>query len=205
MQYTKNPPLDEHALLPEPTAQFESWLAQARDAGMMEPTAMTLATVGADGRPAARIVLFKGLYDGGWSFYTRYTGRKGLEIAANPDVAATFWWDRLERQVRIEGRAERVPREVSVRYFESRPRESQLGAMTSLQSAVVATREALDQRLADNERRLEGHAISCPEDWGGYVIRPRSVEFWQGRIGRLHDRLRYTRRGTIWVVDRLEP
>ncbi|MGQ0502063.1 MAG: pyridoxamine 5'-phosphate oxidase [Panacagrimonas sp.] len=205
MQYTQNPPLNEHDLLPEPTAQFQSWLDDARAVGMIEPTAMTLATLGLDGRPAARIVLFKGFYEDGWSFYTSYSGRKGLEIAAHAEVAATFWWDRLERQVRIEGMAERLPRALSQRYFESRPRESRLGATTSRQSAVVATRAELDERLAHNEQRYEGQDIPCPEDWGGYVIRPRMVEFWQGRIGRLHDRLRYRRNGSAWVVERLEP
>ncbi|MGQ0696740.1 MAG: pyridoxamine 5'-phosphate oxidase [Panacagrimonas sp.] len=205
MQYTKNPPLNEHELLPDPMAQFDLWLGAARAAGMIEPTAMNLATVGLDGTPAARIVLFKGFFENGISFYTSYDGRKGLEIAANPNVAATFWWDRLERQVRIEGRAERVPREVTLRYFESRPRESRLGAMISRQSQIVATREELDERLAVSEQRFRDEEIPCPENWGGYVIRPERVEFWQGRIGRLHDRLRYRRGDAGWVIERLEP
>lgn len=205
MQYTRNPPLDEQALLPDPMAQFESWLADARGAGMIEPTAFTLATVGPDGRPSARVVLFKGRYDTGLSFYTDYDGRKGRELDARPFAAATFWWDRLERQVRFEGRVERLPRDQSRRYFESRPRTSQLGATTSRQSQVVATRAELDARFDENERRLEGQPIPLPDHWGGYVLRPDTVEFWQGRGGRLHDRLRYRADGGRWVIERLEP
>lgn len=205
MQYTRNPPLDESGLLPAPLDQFQLWLDAARAAEMIEPTAMCLATVAPDGQPSARIVLLKGFHDGGLCFYTSHDGRKGQELACEPRVAATFWWDRLERQVRFEGRAERLPRDITQRYFESRPRESQLGALTSRQSAVVATREELDARLAANARRLDGQPVPLPDNWGGYVLRPHSVEFWQGRLGRLHDRLRYRRQGSGWIVERLEP
>lgn len=205
MQYTRNPPLDETALLPEPLDQFRQWLDAARAAEMIEPTAMCLATVAADGQPSARIVLLKGFHDGGLCFYTSHDGRKGRELESEPRVAATFWWDRLERQVRFEGRAERLPRDITQRYFESRPRESQLGAMTSRQSAVVATREELDARLAHNASRFDGQPVPLPDNWGGYVLRPHSVEFWQGRLGRLHDRLRYRCGGAGWIVERLEP
>lgn len=205
MQYTSNPPLDEQALLPDPLAQFEAWLADARGVGMIEPTAFTLATVGPDGRPSARIVLFKGVYDGGLSFFTSYEGRKGRELEARPSAAATFWWDRLERQVRFEGRVVRVPRDQSRRYFESRPRPSQLGALTSRQSQVVATRAELDARFDENERRLQGRDVPLPDHWGGYVLRPDAIEFWQGRVSRLHDRLRYRSVAGRWVIERLEP
>jgi pyridoxamine 5'-phosphate oxidase len=205
MQYTRNPPLDEQMLLPDPLAQFETWLADARGSGMMEPTAFTLATVGADGRPSARVVLFKGWYDAGLSFYTNYDSRKGGELEARPFAAATFWWDRLERQVRFEGAVARVSRDQTRRYFDSRPRASQLGALTSRQSQVVATRAELDARLDENERRFREQDVPLPDHWGGYVLRPSVVEFWQGRGGRLHDRLRYRDDHGRWVIERLEP
>lgn len=205
MQYTLNPPLIEASLDADPLVQFDAWLGDARAAGMLEPTAFTLATVGADGRPSARVVLFKGFHDGGLTFYTCYEGRKGQELAIHPYAAGTFWWDRLERQVRFEGEVEKLPRDVSRDYFESRPRGSQIGAATSRQSRVVATRAELDERLAANVRLLEGQSVPLPENWGGYRIRPQSIEFWQGRRNRLHDRLRYRRQGDGWIVDRLEP
>jgi pyridoxamine 5'-phosphate oxidase len=205
MQYDRNPALDEQALLPDPLAQFDRWLTDARAVGMIEPTAFTLATVGYDGRPSARIVLFKGWYESGLSFYTNYESRKGEELEARPYAAATFWWDRLERQVRFEGPVARVSREQSRRYFESRPRPSQIGSLTSRQSRVVATRAELDARFEENERRLQDQAVPLPEHWGGYVLRPERVEFWQGRGGRLHDRLRYRSDLGRWVIERLEP
>jgi len=205
MQYTLNPPLIETSLDADPLAQFDAWLVDARAAGMLEPTAFTLATVGADGRPSARVVLFKGVHDAGLTFYTCYEGRKGQELAIHPFAAATFWWDRLERQVRFEGTVEKLPRDISRDYFESRPRGSQIGAATSLQSRVVATRDELDERLAANVQRLEGQPVPLPDNWGGYLIRPQSVEFWQGRRNRLHDRLRYRRDAGGWAVERLEP
>lgn len=204
-QYTRNPPLDEADLLPDPLAQLAGWLDAAAQAGMIEPGAMTLATVGADGRPSARVVLFKGFDHDALCFYTNYEGRKGRELAQNPHAALVFWWDRLERQVRVEGVTERLPRERSEAYFRQRPRESQLAAYTSRQSAVVATREELDARMAANEAALQGQEIPLPAFWGGYRLVPQTLEFWQGRRGRLHDRLRYRRDGGIWRIERLEP
>ncbi|MGQ0529884.1 MAG: pyridoxamine 5'-phosphate oxidase [Panacagrimonas sp.] len=205
MQYTRNPPLEDGSLLPDPIAQLELWLADARRVGMLEPGAMMLATVDAQAQPSARVVLLKGFHDGGLCFYTRYDGRKGVELSQNPRAAATFWWDQLERQVRLEGQVQPLPRELTRRYFESRPRESQLGALTSRQSQVVATRAELDARLAANTARLEGQPVPLPNEWGGYVLRPQRIEFWQGRLGRLHDRLRYRREAEAWIVERLEP
>lgn len=205
MQYTRNPPLDIEHLAAEPIDAFQSWLAQASEAGMLEPTAFTLATVGADGQPSARIVLLKGIHESGLCFYTCHEGRKGRELDAHPRAAATFWWDRVERQVRFEGTVQRLPRDVVQRYFESRPRESQLGALTSRQSSVVASRDELDARYASNAARYADGPVPLPDNWGGYVLRPHVVEFWQGRLGRLHDRLRYRGRPGQWTVERLEP
>lgn len=204
-QYTRNPPLLETDLVADPLAQLELWLRAAKAAGMFEPTAMTLATVGPDGRPSARIVLYKGLYEGGLTFYTNYASRKGSELPPGAPAALVFWWDKLERQVRVEGRVEKVPRELSERYFHGRPRLSQLSAYTSRQSRTVASRAELEQRLAGNERKLGDQAVPLPADWGGYVLRPGYFEFWQGQIGRLHDRLVYRADGQGWKIERLEP
>jgi len=204
-EYTRNPTLSEGDLLPDPLAQLERWLEDAQAAGQIEPTAMTLATVGAQGRPSARVVLFKGVHDGGLTFYTNYASRKGEELAHNPAGALVFWWDRLERQVRVEGRIEKLPRAMAEEYFHARPRISQVASYTSRQSQVVASREALDQRFHTNEQRLTGADVPLPETWGGYVLRPDCFEFWQGQPGRLHDRLVYRAEGKRWRVTRLEP
>lgn len=204
-QYTRQPPLDEAALAPEPLAQLAHWLEDATAAGMIEPTAMTLATATADGQPSARIVLYKGPHDGGLTFYTNYESRKGAELAANSRAALVFWWDRLERSVRVEGRVEKLPRAMSEAYARSRPRGSQLGALTSRQSRVVASRAELERRLAENEAKLGGQEVPVPANWGGYLLRPAMFEFWQGRRDRLHDRLVYRAQGGGWRVERLEP
>jgi len=204
-QYERNPPLNDSDLLPDPLAQFERWLADAAAAGVVEPTAMALGTVSAAGQPSVRIVLFKGFHQGGFCFYTNYESRKGGELAARPEAALSFWWDRLERQVRIEGQVERVPRELSDHYFHSRPRGSQIGAYTSQQSRVLEQREQLDARLAATGERFAGQDIPLPDYWGGYVVLPRTIEFWQGRANRVHDRLRYVRDGNGWSIERLEP
>ena len=204
-QYTRNPPLDEADLAPAPLAQIERWIADAVAAGMIEPTAMTLATVDAQGRPSARVVLFKGFHEDGLTFYTNYEGRKGRELAENPNVALVFWWDKLERQVRIEGTVTRLTPEVSRIYFDSRPRHSRIGAITSHQSAVVGSRELLDARYEANLARYAEGEIPLPEFWGGYRVAPRTVEFWQGRRSRLHDRLRYVQDAGTWRIERLEP
>jgi pyridoxamine 5'-phosphate oxidase len=204
-QYDRNPPLTEADVLPDPLAQFQRWLADAESAGLVEPTAMALGTVSAQGAPSVRIVLFKGLHQGGFTFYTNYESRKGQELAARPLAALTFWWDKLERQVRIEGRVERVPAELSDRYFHSRPRGSQIGAYTSRQSQVLPQRAELDARLAATEHKFAGQPIPLPEYWGGYRVVPDNIEFWQGRLNRVHDRLRYARDGAGWRIERLEP
>lgn len=167
---------------------------------------MSLATVDADGQPSVRMVLFKGFYQGAFTFYTHYEGRKARALAANPRAALVFWWDVLERQVRVEGTVQRLPVEVSRAYFHSRPRGSQIGARVSQQSRVVAQRDELDVRLAAEEARLANATeIPYPEDWGGYGLTPTSIEFWQGRRNRLHDRLVYRREASGWRIERLEP
>lgn len=203
-QYTRNPPLLEADLLPDPLAQFGRWLEDASAAGMMIPNAMTLATVDADGRPSARMVLLKGI-DEGFCFYTHYDSRKARALAAHPQAALTFWWDRLERSVRIEGIVEKLPREMSEQYFHSRPRGSQLAALTSRQSQPVVSRDALDTRLAGNVARFGAGEVPWPPEWGGYRLVPDTIEFWQGQKDRFHDRLIYRRDGTSWRIGRLEP
>jgi pyridoxamine 5'-phosphate oxidase len=207
-QYTRNPPLLEDAMPDDPLRLFERWLADAVAAGMIEPGAMTLATVDTDGQPSARVLLFKGLHQGALSFYTHYASRKAAALAAHPLAAATFWWDRLERSVRFEGQVEKLPEAVSREYFHSRPRGSQVGAWSSTQSQPIESREALDARLAEQEQQLAGQdPVPLPPFWGGYALKPARVEFWQGRLNRLHDRLRYQRNadGAGWALTRLQP
>lgn len=206
-QYTRNPPLLESAVDQDPIIQFRQWLDDAIKVGMIEPIAMTLATVDADGRPSARVVLLKGLDADGFAFYTNYQSRKARALAAHPFAAATFWWDRLERSVRIEGTVEKLTAAESEAYFRSRPQGSQVGAITSRQSQVIASRAELDARLADNLARYATEPVPFdPSQWGGYRLRPEVIEFWQGRDNRSHDRLRYRRSDAGgWVIERLEP
>ena len=207
-QYTSNPPLLEADVDHDPITQFRNWLDDAIKVGMIEPIAMTLATVDADGRPSARVVLLKGLDAQGFAFYTNYQSRKARALAARPFAAATFWWDRLERSVRIEGTVEKLTAAESEAYFRSRPQGSQVGAITSRQSQVVASRAELDARLADNLARYATDPVPFDaSQWGGYRIRPEVIEFWQGRDNRCHDRLRFTRAAAAggWRIERLEP
>lgn len=203
-QYTRNPPLLEADLLPDPLAQFQRWLDDAVRVGMTEPTAMTLATVSVGGQPSARVVLLKAV-DEGFCFFTSYESRKAQDLAGQPKAALVFWWDLLERSVRVEGVVEKMTTVESDHYFHSRPRGSQLASFTSRQSRPVDSRETLEARLSENIRRYAEAEVPLPEHWGGYRLRPTAVEFWQGRRDRFHDRLVYRRQTGGWSVLRLEP
>jgi pyridoxamine 5'-phosphate oxidase len=196
----------EKDLAREPFRQFDKWFREAEAARVTEPNAMILTTVGRDGRPSARTVLLKG-YDGrGFVFYTNYESRKGRELEANPRATLLFPWIALERQVIVEGAVTRVSREESEAYFHSRPRGSQLAAWASPQSTVVAGRGVIEESYRAVEKRFEGQAVPLPPAWGGFRVIPETVEFWQGRRSRLHDRLRYRREaGGDWILERLAP
>jgi pyridoxamine 5'-phosphate oxidase len=205
-EYGRNP-LTEQNCDSNPILQFEHWFREARASDLTEPNAMTLATATAEGRPSARIVLLKEVSDLGFVFFTNYGSRKAAEIETNPFAALTFYWAELARQVRVEGKARRVPREQSDAYFRSRPKGSQLGAWASHQSEVLPSRELLDAKWAELEEQYAGEAeIPVPDFWGGYCVVPEVIEFWQGRTNRLHDRLRYRRNGEdAWLLERLSP
>ncbi|WP_028637347.1 pyridoxamine 5'-phosphate oxidase [Nocardioides sp. URHA0032] len=196
--------LDEADLAPDPITMFERWMREAVDAGLHDPNGMVVATADATGAPSARMVLLKGLSQAGFVFFTNTGSRKGTELAENPRCALLFPWHVLERQVRVDGVATPLPRADVEAYFASRPRGSKLGAWASRQSRVT-TREELAGAFEEAEARYP-EEVPPPEEWGGYVVRPHAVEFWQGRPGRMHDRLRYRRPdGGDWVTERLAP
>jgi pyridoxamine 5'-phosphate oxidase len=198
-------PLREEDVELDPLRQFERWFEEAREAGIRAPEAAVLATATPDGRPSARIVLVKAFDEHGFAFYTGTASRKGRELAENPHAALLFHWDALGRQVRIEGAVEPVARETAAAYFSTRPRGSQLSASASPQSEVVENRAWLEDRVAGEAARFEGTEVSLPAAWGGYRLRPAVYELWQHREDRLHDRLRYRRKGDGWQLERLAP
>ncbi len=202
-EYTRSG-IDEGALHADPFRQLDRWLDDAVTAGVKEPTAMTLCTVGRDGSPSARVVLLKGV-ERGLVFYTNYESQKGREIADNPRAAVVLFWPDLERQVRVTGGVERLSRSESEAYFRSRPRESQLGAWASLQSQPVESRAVLDARFDEVRATYEGQDVPCPPHWGGFRLVPDSFEMWQGRVGRMHDRVRYVPSGSGWTRERVMP
>jgi pyridoxamine 5'-phosphate oxidase len=198
--------LDEADLAEDPIAMFGRWYADAVEAGVHEPNAVVVASATPDGVPSSRMVLLKGVRPEGFVFYTNLGSRKGRELLANPRCALLFPWHPLERQVRVDGAAEELPRADVAAYFAVRPRGSQLGAHASHQSAVVADRKELDRAYAEVAARYEGaDEVPAPEEWGGFLVRPEAVEFWQGRTGRMHDRLVYRRDGAGWTTERLAP
>lgn len=190
---------------PDPIKQFLNWFTAAVEAEIPDVNAMTLGTVSAEGQPSARIVLLKGVDHDGFVFFTNYHSEKGREMEQNARVSLVFYWVQLERQVRVEGMVAKTSREESVRYFESRPTVSRLGAWASHQSEAIDGRQVLEARLAQIGERFADGEIPCPPHWGGYRITPSAVEFWQGRPNRLHDRFRYRREGDAWTIARLAP
>ena len=197
--------LEEANLADDPVAQFQQWFAEVEAAGYWEPNAMVLSTVAADGSPSARNVLLKRVDERGFVLFTNYTSDKASELEATHRAALTFSWTELRRQVRVVGDAQRLTDEESDRYWTTRPRGSQLGAWSSDQSAVVADRATLERSFAEQQERWAGREVERPDHWGGYRVRPDTVEFWQGRPDRLHDRLRYRREQDGWVVERRAP
>lgn len=189
----------------DPLKRFQEWFREAGQAGVEVPEAMTLATAAADGAPSARMVLLKGADDDGFLFYSGYVSRKAGELEENPHAALVFYWRPLGKQIRVEGRVERVPDVESDEYFATRPRGSQLAAWASQQSHQMAGREELERRYAELEREYEGRAVPRPPHWGGYRLRPDAIEFWEHRENRLHDRTRYTRAREGWRAERLAP
>jgi len=198
--------LEEGSLLPDPMKQVELWLEEADQEGVYEPNAMVLSTIDPDGAPTSRTVLCRGVSPHGITFFTDYTSQKGRALAVHPEVAVVFPWYTLHRQIKIRGTVEKVSEAESDAYFDTRPRDSRIGAWASDQSQPIDSREALEQKVAQATQQFEGvELVPRPEKWGGYLIRPRSIEFWAGRRSRLHDRVRFVKEGDGWRTERLQP
>jgi pyridoxamine 5'-phosphate oxidase len=198
--------LEEGSLLGDPMKQVEQWLIEADEQGVYEPNAMVLSTIDPDGAPTSRTVLCRGVSDHGITFFTDYTSQKGRALDAHPEVAVVFPWYTLHRQIKIRGTVGKVSPEDSDAYFFTRPRDSRIGAWASDQSQPIESREALEEKVEQATKRFDGvDEVPRPEKWGGYVIRPRSIEFWAGRRSRLHDRIRFVKQPDGWSIERLQP
>ena len=199
------PRLTEETLPEGPFELFAAWLGDAEASGMTDPNAMTLATAGADGRPSARTVLLRGVGDDGFRFFTNRTSLKGRQLGENPRAQLLFFWREIGRQILIHGSVDQLSDEASDAYFESRARESRIGAWASEQGSVIESRDELLARVAQAEQRFEGDDVPRPQHWGGYIVRPEAIEFWQAGEFRLHDRFVFTRSGSSWTAERLSP
>jgi len=198
--------LDRHHVDPDPVIQFEKWMKEALTSQLPEPTAMVLATASAQGIPSARNVLLKGVENGDFVFYTNYNSQKGKDLAENPHASITFWWAELERQVQVLGTVEKTDEAISDEYFQSRPRKSRLGAWASEQSSELRSREELIKKFLALSLKYVGRKVPRPPFWGGYKLTPHSIEFWQGRSNRLHDRIKYQKQENgSWEIKRLSP
>lgn len=197
--------LSEADIDKNPIAQFAKWFKDALDAKLYEPNVMTLATAGLSGKPSSRILLLKGFDEDGFVFFTNYNSKKGKDLQENPQAALQFFWPELERQVRIEGIVTKATAEASTAYFHSRPKGSQIGASASPQSTVIPDREILEERVKELTAAYQETEVPRPEHWGGYVLKPAHIEFWQGRPSRLHDRITYTSVNGVWTINRLAP
>jgi len=202
-QYSKST-LSVSSVSKDPFKQFEKWFQDVLNSGFLEPNAMTLATASKTGKPSARVVLLKGIHDGGFVFYTNYKSKKGKDIEENPYCCLLFYWDKLERQIRIEGKIEKVSQKESEEYFNTRPYKSRVGAWASKQSSVIESRSAIVKEFLKYMMKFKTH-VPLPDVWGGYSLTPDTFEFWQGRPNRLHDRVRYTKNRSGWKIERLAP
>jgi pyridoxamine 5'-phosphate oxidase len=198
-------PLTEESVDDSPFKQYAVWFKEAVNSEILDPFAMCLSTVGLNGQPSSRIVYMRDILDDGFVFYTNYLSQKGKEMLSTPKAALNLHWGELDRQIRIEGDVVKVSEEISDKYFAGRPKESQIGAWASAQSDVLTTREELEQNVLKYRERFKDIEVERPEHWGGYILKPTKIEFWQGRASRLHDRIVYTKDGVEWKLGRLSP
>lgn len=197
--------LDERDVIANPIMQFAKWFEEAIGAQVLDPNAMTVCSATKDGKPSARILLLRNFSESGFVYYTNYTSRKGTEIAENPNCALLFFWPELERQIRIEGKVQKQTAKESDIYFKTRPRESKIGAWTSEQSKIISNREVLNKEYEKLSEKYPDENVPRPPYWGGYLLKPDRIEFWQGRPNRLHDRILYTKENENWKIGRLSP